>query len=68
MKEAQEKKLEELKRQQEIHNRLALERILFLRDRKIKFFGKDQPYQDLLVCVLVQISYSWWCTQCDELL
>lgn len=40
VKEAQEKKLEELKKQQEIHNRLAIERKLFLRDRKIKFFGK----------------------------
>lgn len=40
VKEAQEKKLEELKKQQEIHNQLAIERKLFLRDRKIKFFGK----------------------------
>ncbi|KAL7081175.1 hypothetical protein ACP275_14G022800 [Erythranthe tilingii] len=40
VKEAQEKKLEDLKKQQEIHNRLALERILFIRDRKIKFFER----------------------------
>lgn len=40
VKEAQEKKLEELKKQQEIHNRLAIERKLFLRDRKIKFFER----------------------------
>ncbi|KAI3459451.1 hypothetical protein Pfo_016114 [Paulownia fortunei] len=40
VKEAQEKKLEELKKQQEIHNRLAVERKLFLRDRKIKFFER----------------------------
>lgn len=40
IKEAQEKKLEELKKQQEIHNRLAIERKLFLRDRKIKFFER----------------------------
>ncbi|KAL3828735.1 hypothetical protein ACJIZ3_017537 [Penstemon smallii] len=40
VKEAQERKLEELKKQQEIHHRLALERIIFLRDRKIRFFER----------------------------
>lgn len=40
VKEAQEKKLDELKKQQEIHNRLALERKIFLRNRKIKFFER----------------------------
>lgn len=40
VKEAQEKKLEALKKQQEIHNQLAVERKIFLRNRKIKFFGK----------------------------
>ncbi|PIM98546.1 hypothetical protein CDL12_28973 [Handroanthus impetiginosus] len=40
IKEAQEKKLEELKKQQEIHIRLAVERQIFLRDRKIKFFER----------------------------
>lgn len=40
VREAQEKKFEELKKQQEIHTRLAVERKIFLRDRKIKFFGK----------------------------
>ncbi|GMP56218.1 hypothetical protein CsSME_00020785 [Camellia sinensis var. sinensis] len=40
VREAQEKKLEGIKKQQEIHNRLAVERKIFLRDRKIKFFGK----------------------------
>lgn len=39
VREAQQKKLEELKKQQEIHTRLAVERKIFLRDRKIKFFG-----------------------------
>lgn len=39
MKEAQEKKLEGLKKQQEIQFRLAVERKIFMRDRKIKFFG-----------------------------
>ncbi|RDX66354.1 efg1 [Mucuna pruriens] len=40
VREAQEQKLEALKRQQEIHTRLAAERKIFLRDRKIKFFER----------------------------
>lgn len=40
VREAQEKKLEGLKKQQELQTRLAVERKVFLRDRKIKFFGK----------------------------
>ncbi|CAK9136673.1 unnamed protein product [Ilex paraguariensis] len=40
VREAQQKKLEGLKRQQEIHSRLAVERKIFLRDRKIKFFER----------------------------
>lgn len=40
VREAQEKKLEGLKKQQEIHSRLAIERQIFLRDRKIKFFER----------------------------
>ncbi|XP_050368765.1 rRNA-processing protein efg1-like isoform X1 [Argentina anserina] len=40
VREVQEKKLEGLKKQQEIHTRLALERKIFLRDRKIKFFER----------------------------
>ncbi|KAL5782749.1 hypothetical protein ACOSP7_007778 [Xanthoceras sorbifolium] len=40
VREAQEKKLGELKKQQEIHTRLAVERKIFLRDRKIKFFER----------------------------
>jgi hypothetical protein len=36
---AQEKKLEELKRQQELQNQLVVQRTLQFRDRKIKFFG-----------------------------
>ncbi|KAK6161469.1 hypothetical protein DH2020_004850 [Rehmannia glutinosa] len=40
VKEAQEKKLEGLKKQQETQNRLALERKIFLRNRKIKFFER----------------------------
>ncbi|KAF2290194.1 hypothetical protein GH714_004007 [Hevea brasiliensis] len=35
-----EKKLEGLQKQQEIHTRLALERKIFLQDRKIKFFER----------------------------
>lgn len=37
---AQEKKLEGLKKQQDLHTRLAVERKVFLRDRKIKFFER----------------------------
>ncbi|KAK6914022.1 rRNA-processing protein Efg1 [Dillenia turbinata] len=40
VREAQEKKLDELKKQQEIHNHLAVQRKIFLRDRKIKFFER----------------------------
>ncbi|CAL1411207.1 unnamed protein product [Linum trigynum] len=40
VREAQEKKLEGLKNQQDLHTRLALERKIFLRDRKIKFFER----------------------------
>ncbi|PON40160.1 rRNA-processing protein EFG [Parasponia andersonii] len=40
VREAQEQKLEGLKKQQEIHSRLAVERKIFLRDRKIKFFER----------------------------
>lgn len=40
VREAQQQKLDDLKKQQEIHTRLALERKLFLRDRKIKFFER----------------------------
>nr|CAD1819837.1 unnamed protein product [Ananas comosus var. bracteatus] len=40
VREAQVKKLEELKRQQEIHTRLAIERKIQLRNRKIKFFER----------------------------
>ncbi|KAL5542101.1 hypothetical protein UlMin_009811 [Ulmus minor] len=40
VREAQEKKLDALRKQQEIHSRLAVERKIFLRDRKIKFFER----------------------------
>ncbi|XP_022147510.1 rRNA-processing protein EFG1 isoform X1 [Momordica charantia] len=40
VREAQEKKLEGLRKQQEIQSRLAVERKIFLRDRKIKFFER----------------------------
>ncbi|PNT73972.1 hypothetical protein BRADI_1g05420v3 [Brachypodium distachyon] len=40
MRVAQEKKLEELKRQQELQNQLAIQRTVQLRDRKIKFFER----------------------------
>ncbi|KAK4801712.1 hypothetical protein SAY86_022199 [Trapa natans] len=40
VRDAQEKKLEGLRKQQEIHTRLAVERKIFLQDRKIKFFER----------------------------
>ncbi|XP_010556883.1 PREDICTED: rRNA-processing protein EFG1-like [Tarenaya hassleriana] len=40
VREAQEKKLEDIKRQQDIHTRLAVERKIFLRNKKIKFFER----------------------------
>ncbi|KNA24132.1 hypothetical protein SOVF_018650 [Spinacia oleracea] len=40
IKAAQEKKLEGLRKQQDLHTRLAVERKVFLRDRKIKFFER----------------------------
>lgn len=40
VKEAQKKKLEDLKKQQDLQTRLANERLIFLRDRKIKFFER----------------------------
>lgn len=40
IREVQEKKLEGLKKQQDIHTRLAVERKIFLRYRKIKFFER----------------------------
>ncbi|KAG2534576.1 hypothetical protein PVAP13_9NG070518 [Panicum virgatum] len=39
---AQEKKLEELKKQQELQNQLAVQRTVQLRDRKIKFFERQK--------------------------
>ncbi|PIA31528.1 hypothetical protein AQUCO_04900082v1 [Aquilegia coerulea] len=40
VKDALEKKLQDLKKQQDLQTRLAVERKLFLRDRKIKFFER----------------------------
>lgn len=40
IREAQEKKLEELKKHQELQSRLAIERKIHLRDKKIKFFER----------------------------
>lgn len=39
VREAQEKKLEDLRKQNDLQQRLAIERRIFLHDRKIKFFG-----------------------------
>ncbi|KAL1188834.1 hypothetical protein V5N11_021994 [Cardamine amara subsp. amara] len=40
VREALEKKLDDLKKQQDIHIRLAVERKIFLRNRKIRFFER----------------------------
>ncbi|XP_010278172.1 PREDICTED: rRNA-processing protein EFG1-like [Nelumbo nucifera] len=40
VREVQEKKLEDLRKQQELQTRLAIERKIFLHDRKIKFFER----------------------------
>lgn len=42
MKEAQQKRLEELKLQSDSHARAELERKMALRYRRVKFFGKTQ--------------------------
>lgn len=63
VREAQEKKLDGFKKQQDIHNRLAVERKIFLRDRKIKFFGKDLCF---MVTKVVRFScqiYIHWVAQ-----
>jgi hypothetical protein len=39
VKDAQKKKLEELKQQSDVHFRIELERKMALRYRKVKFFG-----------------------------
>ncbi|RRT59844.1 hypothetical protein B296_00014930 [Ensete ventricosum] len=46
---AQEQKLNELKKQQELQTRLALEHKIRLRDRKIKFFGMLISLHDFLL-------------------
>jgi len=71
---AQEKKLEDLKRQQELQNQLAVQRTVQLRDRKIKFFGLL-----LLSCFIpihiwclffsacLCLQFSWcWCSNYKE--
>uniref|UniRef100_A0A7N0VJW0 rRNA-processing protein EFG1 n=1 Tax=Kalanchoe fedtschenkoi TaxID=63787 RepID=A0A7N0VJW0_KALFE len=40
VRQAQQKKLEDLKKQQELHAHLAVEKKIFMRDRKIKFFER----------------------------
>jgi hypothetical protein len=52
MRVAQEKKLEELKKQQELQNQLAVQRTVQLRDRKIKFFG---------MLSLALVPSHFWC-------
>ncbi len=52
VKDAQQKKLEELKQQSDVHFRIELERKMALRYRKVKFFGMCS-YGFLLVIVFV---------------
>lgn len=63
IKEAQEKKLEELKRQQDIQNRLALERKIFLRYRRIKFFGEYRNFVSFFTANVLVLSttHCWKC-------
>ena len=58
---AQEKKLEELKRQQELQNQLAVQRTLQLRDRKIKFFGllSLPVHFKFLFSARMYLPFSW---------
>lgn len=61
VREAQEKKLEGFKKQQDIHNHLAVERKIFLRDRKIKFFGKDLSFVVTKVFrLLSETAFTEW--------
>lgn len=52
MKETLKQKLEYLKKQQDDHTRLAVERKVFLRNRKIRFFGKSPFLLFFLFCCL----------------
>jgi hypothetical protein len=47
VKDAQQKKLEELKQQSDVHSRSELERKMALRYRKVKFFGINTYNMDL---------------------
>lgn len=53
VRQAQEEKLSALKKQQEIHTRLAAERKIFLRGRKIKFFGESSSLSYLMIIFLL---------------
>jgi hypothetical protein len=48
VKDAQQKKLEELKQQSDVHSRSELERKMALRYRKVKFFGINTYNMDSL--------------------
>ncbi|KAM0985360.1 hypothetical protein FF1_012725 [Malus domestica] len=58
VREAQEKKLEGFKKQQEIHSRLAVERKIFMRDRKIKFFERRKIERRLRRLEKLQRAFS----------
>lgn len=55
----QEEKLEGLKKQQEIHTRLAAERKIFLRGKKIKFFGECSFLAYLIGGFLALCNLPW---------
>ncbi|KAL6555434.1 hypothetical protein OROGR_006692 [Orobanche gracilis] len=66
VKEAQQKKLEELKKQQDVHNRLAVERKLFMRNEKIKFF-ESEVLSDSSAKLITQLNllFSRWELPCE---
>jgi len=45
--------LDDLKKQQDIHFRLAVERKIFLRNRKVRFFGECFIFDALYICIVL---------------
>jgi hypothetical protein len=45
--------LDDLKKQQDIHFRLAFERKIFLRNRKVRFFGECFIFDALYICIVL---------------
>jgi hypothetical protein len=59
VKDAQQKKLEELKQQSDVHSRSELERKMALRYRKVKFFGINTYNMDLPQSVMYPGCKLW---------